>query len=384
MNSSSLSSLVDVTRRAGLLDPRRLPALTAAIGRWGPTLAAPYAASALATPNRIAVVDDRGSISCGELDRNSTQLANGLRQLGLDRGERLGIACRNHREFVEATIAAAKLGVSVVYLNTGFAAPQLRDVLAREQVDVLVVDAELVELADRESFRAPVVVVGSSAACAVHAGTTSLQAVRSSGARRLPLRPSKPLAPVLLTSGTTGTPKGAQRSVRADPAAAAIVEERLRKRNDINTLNAAVAAAAEVSAAAKHAAEQHLTAPPVARFLLDWYDPEVCGNVLQPGTHACSHPLCGRVETRRHEFRRCSCCGRVRYCSRSCQSLDWRLQHKFACLPLLELYGWIESDTESHDTTNQAFGDEAELALASGASSNDLTADLPVEAEAAR
>ena len=173
-------------------------------------------------------------------------------------------------------------------------------------------------------------------------------------------------------------------AVVAATVAAGAVEERLRKRNDINTLNAAVAAAAEVSAAAKHAAEQHLTAPPVARFLLDWYDPEVCGNVLQPGTHACSHPLCGRVETRRHEFRRCSCCGRVRYCSRSCQSLDWRLQHKFACLPLLELYGWIESDTESQDTTNQAFGDEAELALASGASSNDLTADLPVEAEAAR
>lgn len=224
MKRNSLGSLVDVTRRVGLLDPRRLPALTAAIGRWGPTLAAPYAASALATPNRIAVVDDRGSISCGELDRNSTQLANGLRQLGLDRDQRLGIACRNHREFVESTIAAAKLGVPVVYMNTGFAALQMREVLAREQVDVLVIDAELVELVDQESFRMPVVVVGSSAACEVHAGTMPLRAVRSSGARRLPLRPSKPLAPVLLTSGTTGTPKGAQRSVRADPAAAAIVD----------------------------------------------------------------------------------------------------------------------------------------------------------------
>lgn len=178
-------------------------------------------------------------------------------------------------------------------------------------------------------------------------------------------------------------------AVVAATVAAAAAEERLRKRNDINTLNAAVAAAAEVSAAAKHAAEQHLTAPPVARFLLDWYDPNVCGNVLQPGTHACSHPLCGRVETRRHEFRRCSCCGRTRYCSRSCQSLDWRLQHKFACLPLLELYGWIESDTESQDTTAGALGsvhggDDEASQLASGASSNNLVAMPADDAAAAR
>jgi hypothetical protein len=70
----------------------------------------------------------------------------------------------------------------------------------------------------------------------------------------------------------------------------------------------------------------HLTATPENRFLLDWYGS--AGHVLAPRTHACSHPLCGRVETRRHEFRRCSCCGGVRYCSRACQSMDWRLQHK--------------------------------------------------------
>lgn len=137
-------------------------------------------------------------------------------------------------------------------------------------------------------------------------------------------------------------------AVMAATAAAAVVEERLRKRNDINTLHAAIAAAAEVSAAAKAAAEAHLTATPENRFLLDWYGS--AGHQLAPGITSCSHPLCGRVETRRHEFRRCSCCGRVRYCSRSCQSTDWRLQHKFACLPLLELYGWVESDVESQDS----------------------------------
>jgi hypothetical protein len=138
-------------------------------------------------------------------------------------------------------------------------------------------------------------------------------------------------------------------AVSAATAAAAAVEERLRKRNDINTLQEAVTASREVSNAARAAAREHLHATPENRFLLDWFNPDVCGEVLPPGMHACSHPLCGRVETRRHEFRRCSCCGRVRYCSRSCQSLDWRLQHKFACLPLLELYGWMESDAESVD-----------------------------------
>lgn len=238
---SALGSAVDVVRRAGLLDPRRVPALTMAITRWGPTLAAPYAASAAATPNRVAVIDDRGSLTFGTLDRRSTRLANGLRQLGVQRDGRLGVACRNHREFVEVSIAAAKLGVPIVYLNTGFAAPQMGEVLAREQVDVLVIDADLLHLVDRSAFHSPVVVVGESASgksgqatSGPRAGTSaqadrgsrmtmSLHDVRRSGRGRLPLRASMPLAPVLLTSGTTGTPKGAQRTLRADPAMAGII-----------------------------------------------------------------------------------------------------------------------------------------------------------------
>ena len=176
----------------------------------------------------------------------------------------------------------------------------------------------------------------------------------------------------------------------AAATAAAEAEERLRKRNDITTLQAAADAAAEVSQAASDAAAQHLThlVSRESRFLLEWFGPsagsgrssssektrrrapssastdapapaELC-HPLAPGTTLCSHPLCGRPETRRHEFRRCSCCGRVRYCSRSCQSSDWRLQHKFACLPLLELYGWIESDTESELDAEEAAAAAAE------------------------
>ncbi|KAH7292429.1 hypothetical protein KP509_29G067600 [Ceratopteris richardii] len=63
------------------------------------------------------------------------------------------------------------------------------------------------------------------------------------------------------------------------------------------------------------------------KFLRDWFKIRS----LPPGLRMCSHSNCGRPETRRHEFRRCSACGLVNYCSRACQAMDWKLQHKLHC-----------------------------------------------------
>ncbi|MCO5597684.1 hypothetical protein L7F22_051765 [Adiantum nelumboides] len=63
-------------------------------------------------------------------------------------------------------------------------------------------------------------------------------------------------------------------------------------------------------------------------FLVEWF--AICPP--PDGLRLCSHENCGRPETRRHEFRRCSACGSVNYCSRACQALDWKLRHKYACV----------------------------------------------------
>jgi fatty-acyl-CoA synthase len=217
----SVSDRVRLSRRLGWLDPGLIAATTAALARWGPSLAALYTAAAVRHRTRLAVVDHRGAVTFGELDRSSTATAQGLRALGLNGGDHLGVLCANHRDFVDVSIAAAKAGLACVYLNTGFAAPQLGEVLRREGVRAVVVDSDLLAVVEGSGFDGHVVVADGDAG-----SHRSIDDVRALASRR-PLPPSRPIAPVLLTSGTTGTPKGARRDRPTGLASALGVLERI-------------------------------------------------------------------------------------------------------------------------------------------------------------
>ncbi|GMH01930.1 hypothetical protein Nepgr_003769 [Nepenthes gracilis] len=89
---------------------------------------------------------------------------------------------------------------------------------------------------------------------------------------------------------------------------------------------------------------------PASRFLAEWF--AAPGGSLVPGLRLCSHAVCGRPETRRHEFRRCSVCGAVNYCSRACQAIDWKFRHKAECAPIRR---WLQHDG-AVDDGEQDFG----------------------------
>ena len=221
----AVSDSVRLARRLGWLDPRQVAATTAALARWGPSLAALYTAAAVRHRNRAAVVDHRGTVTFGDLDRGSSCLAQGFRALGLASGDHLGVLCANHRDFVEVSIAAAKAGLACVYLNTGFAAPQLGEVLIREGVRAIVVDSDLLAVVEASGFDGHVV-IADGASRSAPGSHRSVDDIRGLGSSR-PLLPSKPIAPVLLTSGTTGTPKGARRDRPAGLSSALGVLERI-------------------------------------------------------------------------------------------------------------------------------------------------------------
>ena len=81
-----------------------------------------------------------------EVHRRTNALAHELRRAGIGEGDGVAIMCRNHRGFVEATVACSKLGASALYLNTAFAGPQITDVLAREDPVAVIYDEEFADL----------------------------------------------------------------------------------------------------------------------------------------------------------------------------------------------------------------------------------------------
>jgi fatty-acyl-CoA synthase len=181
----------------------------AALRRWGPTPAAAYAGAAIRYPDRAAIVDDRGTLTFLEVQRRTNALAAELARAGIGEHDGVAIMCRNHRGFIDATVACSKLGASALYLNTAFAAPQLAEVLSREQPTAVIYDEEFAELVHAGAE-------GRKRFVAWHEpGTGSsdplLEDLIARGDPSERPAPAEKGRVVILTSGTTGAPKGAAR-----------------------------------------------------------------------------------------------------------------------------------------------------------------------------
>ncbi len=169
--------------------------------------AAPIAASRYG--DRPGLIDELGTLSFRELNQRSDALACVLRDRDAGEEDCIGILCRNHRGFLDITFASAKLGARALYLNTDFGGPQLRDACAREGVTLLVHDEEYEGLVGEISGPRGRLLAWSDGALA---GPERLEDLIALGAGRTPRPPARHSRVVLLTSGTTGTPKGAPRS----------------------------------------------------------------------------------------------------------------------------------------------------------------------------
>jgi fatty-acyl-CoA synthase len=203
--------------------PDRLPRALLAARPWGRGLAGLAAAAAARYPSTVALIDDDGPVTYAELWNGAHTVADALRATGAGPGAAVGVLCRNHRGFVVGCLATAISGADLVLLNPGFAAPQLADVVAAEGVHVVVHDDDLTE-----------VVEGCGAGHLVGEATMTLLASNAARSTTRVAPPDSEGRVILLTSGTTGRPKGAARrtdSSAVDAVAGLLMRIPLRARD---------------------------------------------------------------------------------------------------------------------------------------------------------
>jgi acyl-CoA synthetase (AMP-forming)/AMP-acid ligase II len=187
---------------------------------YGTGPAGGFLAMATLTPDRVWVVDERGDLTFGEVDRRTNALARALRSRGVGEGDSVALMARNHRGFVEASVAAAKLGADLLYLNTAFAGPQLVEVLSREKPAVVVHDEEFGDLLASADVAERVLSWVDSDAPSLDSIDALVEAATDSSPLEAPSRHSRI---IILTSGTTGTPKGAPRNEAGIDAAVSLL-----------------------------------------------------------------------------------------------------------------------------------------------------------------
>jgi fatty-acyl-CoA synthase len=195
----------------------------------GSTVSGLFAAQAHQHPARVAIEDvgsaathpegARRVLSYRELYERVCQLANALAGAGVVRGERVALLSENRSEYLEVFLAAGMLGASVACQNWRLTPSELSHCISLVEPRLIIASPRHVgrlESADgaSTSARAPRrVLLGSEYEAWLAAAEPRLSAETSGAAAQV--EPEDPLL-ILYTSGTTGLPKGAVLSHRAE------------------------------------------------------------------------------------------------------------------------------------------------------------------------
>jgi fatty-acyl-CoA synthase len=213
--------------------PDRLWGVLRTLQKWGRSPAAGAISLAERYPDGTMIVDELGTLTYSEVDTRTNALAHALSDNGIGEGDGVGVMCRNHRGFVEATLALSKLGADALYLNTAFAGPQLTEVVQREKPKALIFDEEFYGLLEDAGHRRKRFVAWhDEPTCA----DPTLDELMADGDPSSVVPPEREGRAVILTSGTTGTPKGASRGnpESLDPVVSYLSKIPLKSRNVIH------------------------------------------------------------------------------------------------------------------------------------------------------
>ena len=198
----------------GVQLPHHYAAMALDIRNWGEIGMLP-SLNARKTPNRAAIIDDEGTLTYQELDDAANAVAHGLLDKGIRGGDGVAILARNHRWFCIAEFGCARAGARIILLNSSFSGPQIKEVAEREGAKLIIYDDEYTkDVSKADPPLGKLRALGTNPDSDEPSGSTDetlAQLIARSSGKPAP-KATKHSSIIILTSGTTGTPKGANRS----------------------------------------------------------------------------------------------------------------------------------------------------------------------------
>jgi fatty-acyl-CoA synthase len=194
--------------------PQNYAAMVTEIAKWGEFGMLP-SMNARRTPHRAACIDEDGEFSYKELDEAAHAVANGLLDMGVRGGDGVALLARNHRWFLIANFGAARVGARIILLNSEFSGPQIKEVSEREGAKVIIYDDEYTKAVSKaEPKLGKLRALGTNPDADEPSGSTdeTLEELIARSSKEPAPKAGKHASIIILTSGTTGTPKGANRS----------------------------------------------------------------------------------------------------------------------------------------------------------------------------
>jgi fatty-acyl-CoA synthase len=194
--------------------PQKVAAMANDIRKWGEIGMLP-ALHARRNPDKVAIIDDDGEITWKELDDAANAVAHGLLDKGVKGGDGVAILARNSRWFSVAQYGCARVGARIILLNSSFSGPQIKEVSEREDAKLIIYDDEYAEdVSKAEPPLGKLRALGTNPDSDKKSGSkdeTLADLIERSSGKPAP-KADKHSSVIILTSGTTGTPKGANRS----------------------------------------------------------------------------------------------------------------------------------------------------------------------------
>ena len=170
-----------------------------------------------AHPNRTFLIFEDVETSYREFDATVNRVANGLRQLGIDAGDRVCVMVSNCPPFLYTWFALMKLGAILTPINSAFRSAETRFILEHSGAAAIVVDERTGPVVADIAATLPALRHRISIADAPGEGEMAW----SDLARAQPSAFSGPdinpehVASIIYTSGTTGAPKGVMQPHRS-------------------------------------------------------------------------------------------------------------------------------------------------------------------------